>query len=218
VNRAERAAHLNCQGTPRGANSARFTRVACGPAVVNVPVQRISVPAIFLVFFRIGLFSFGGGLSGWVYRDVVVLRGWLTEDEFLSGMAVSQILPGANIANLAVYIGQKLIGPVGVAAALLGLFSGPFFAVIALASGYHIVKTLPFADAALDGVAAAAIGLLLMVVAKSAQRAARHLATLAAFVATFVAVAVLHWPLLMVVVVVGSLSVWAAWMRHRADA
>lgn len=185
---------------------------------MNAPVQRVSAPALFSVFFRIGLFSFGGGLSGWVYREVVVQRGWLTEDEFLSGMAVSQILPGANIANLGIYIGQKLIGPAGCAAALSGLFSGPFFAVIGLASVYHVVSTLPFADAALDGVAAAAIGLLLTVIAKSAQRAARHLASLAAFIATFVAVGLLHWPLLAVVAVVGALSVLAAWRRSAVDA
>jgi chromate transporter len=200
----------------------KFRALSCesypGPAVVNAPVQRVSAPALFSVFFRIGLFSFGGGLSGWVYREVVTQRGWLTEDEFLSGMAVSQILPGANIANLAVYVGQRLIGPVGTAAALLGLFSGPFFAVIALASVYRVVETLPFADAVLDGVAAAAIGLLLTVVAKGAQRAARHLATLAAFIATFVAVGLLHWPLLAVVAVVGALSVWAAWRRSAGDA
>jgi chromate transporter len=210
---------VHCQTKATGADFARSPIESHpGPAAVNVPVQRVSVPALFSVFFRICLFSFGGGLSGWVYREVVVQRGWLTEDEFLSGMAVSQILPGANIANLGVYVGQKLIGPVGSAAALLGLFSGPFFAVIGLASVYHVVKTLPFADAALDGVAASAIGLLLMVVAKGAQRAARHLATLAAFVATFVAVGLLHWPLLAVVAVVGALSVGAAWMRHSADA
>jgi len=185
---------------------------------VNASAQPVSAQALFLVFFRIGLFSFGGGLSGWVYREVVVQRGWLTEDEFLSGMAVSQILPGANIANLGIYIGQKLIGPVGSAAALMGLFSGPFFAVIGLASVYQVLKTLPYADAVLDGVAAAAIGLLLIVVAKSAQRAARHFATLAAFAATFVAVALLHWPLLVVAAVVGALSVWAAWRRSAPDA
>jgi chromate transporter len=80
---------------------------------VTTPVRRVSIAAIFSVFFSIGLFSFGGGLIGWVYRDVVLMRGWLNEDEFLSRMAVSQILPGANIANLSIYVGQKLRGPLG---------------------------------------------------------------------------------------------------------
>ena len=94
---------------------------------MTTPVQRVTIAAIFSVFFRIGLFSFGGGLTGWVYRDVVLMRGWLNEDEFLSGMAVSQILPGANIANLSIYVGQKLRGPLGASVALLGLLTVPFF-------------------------------------------------------------------------------------------
>jgi chromate transporter len=148
----------------------------------------------------------------------VLLRGWLTEDEFMSGIAVSQILPGANIANISIYVGQKLRGPLGAIVALLGLLTAPFFAVIALASAYGLLKALPNAETALDGVAAAAIGLILVVVGKGAQRAARRPTALIAFIATFVAVGLLHWPLLAVVVVVGPLSVLAAWLRRNTDA
>jgi chromate transporter len=54
----------------------------------------VSLVSLFLVFFRVGLFSFGGGLSGWIYREVVTLRGWMSDDDFFSGLALSQILPG----------------------------------------------------------------------------------------------------------------------------
>jgi chromate transporter len=172
-----------------------------------------SIAAIFLVFFRIGLLSFGGGLSGWVFREVVLTQHWLDEEEFLSGMAVSQILPGANITNLAIYIGQRLLGWPGAAAALFGLLVGPFFAVIALMAGWSLLKSLPCAEEAMEGVAAAAIGLLLIIVARSARQAATRPAALIAFLATFVAVGIMHWSLLAVVAVVGPVSVWAAWPR-----
>ena len=165
------------------------------------------------MFFRIGLFSFGGGLSGWVFREVVVLRGWLDEDEFMSGLAMSQILPGANITNLSVYIGQKLFGVAGAATAFFALLSGPFLVVIGLASVYGAINSLPFAETAMDGVAAAAIGMLLIVAGRGVKRASRHAASLAALLATFIGVAFLHLSLLLVVVVVGPLSVWAAWNR-----
>lgn len=174
---------------------------------------RPTLAALFLVFFRIGLLSFGGGLSGWVFREVVTLRGWVDEDEFMSGLAMSQILPGANVTNLAVYIGQKLFGFAGAATAFFALLCGPFFAVIGLASIYGAVNSLPFAETAMDGVAAAAIGLLLIVAGRGARRAARHTASLAALVATFAGVTFLHVSLLLVVAIVGPLSVWAAWNR-----
>lgn len=134
-----------------------------GHPLASVPAPRPSIFAIFSIFFRIGLFSFGGGLTGWVYREVVVVREWLSEDEFMSGLAMSQILPGTNISNLSIYIGQKLRGVLGAGAAIVGLLSGPFFAVIAVASAYGALKTLTFTEAAMGGVAAAAIGMLLVI-------------------------------------------------------
>lgn len=181
------------------------------------PSPRPSLAALFLVFFRIGLLSFGGGLSGWVFREVVTLRAWVDEDEFMSGLALSQILPGANITNLAVYIGQKLFGIVGAATAFFALLCGPFFAVIGLASIYGAVNSLPFAETAMDGVAAAAIGLLLIVAGRGVKRASRHTASIVALLATFIGVALLHVSLLLVVVIVGPLSVWAAWNRSAGQ-
>jgi len=184
---------------------------------VTEQAPRPTLFALFLVFFRIGLLSFGGGLSGWVFREVVTLRGWLDEDEFMSGFAMSQILPGANITNLGVYVGQKLFGVAGAAIVLFALLCGPFFAVIGLASIYGALNSLPFAETAMDGVAAAAIGLLLIVAGRGAKRASRHMASMAALLATFIGVAFLHVSLLLVVVVIGPLSVWAAWNRSAGQ-
>ena len=178
-----------------------------------VPDSRPSLITLFTVFFRIGLLSFGGGLSGWVFREVVLLRSWLDEDEFMSGLAMSQILPGANITNLAVYVGQKLYGVLGAATAFFALLCGPFFAVIGLASVYSAISGLPFVETAMTGVAAAAVGLLLIVAFRGMRRASGHIPSLIALTATFVGVAFLDLPLLLVVAIVGPLSVWAAWQR-----
>lgn len=172
-----------------------------------------SVAAIFSVFFRIGIFSFGGGISGWIYRETVTLRDWIDEDEFMSGYAMSQILPGPNVVNLSIYIGQKHSGWAGAFAAVLGLISGPFFAVIALASVYSALKTLPYSEAVMDGIAATAIGLPLIVIGRGAVRAARSPAALAALLGTFASVGLMHWSLPLVVAVIGPLSVLAAWLR-----
>jgi chromate transporter len=181
-------------------------------AVADSPAPP-SIAEIFSLFFRIGLFSFGGGLSGWVYREVVVLRGWLDEDEFMSGLALGQVLPGANIINLSVYVGQKLRGAAGALAAFFGLIFAPFFAVIGIASVYGFLKELSFAEAAMDGVAAAAIGLILIVAGRGVRRAVPRPEAIVALFVTFVAVGLLHYSLLMVVAIVGPISVLAAWFR-----
>ncbi len=179
---------------------------------MNAPPP-VSIFAIFLVFARIGLLSFGGGMSGWVYREIVQARGWLSEEEFLSGLSISQILPGTNVSNLSVYIGQKLRGGAGAVTAVFGLLVGPFFAVVGLASVYGALKVVPWVESVLDGVTAAALGLLILVCYKSVRRTTRRLPSIVAFLATFLCVAILRLPFIPVVVCVGAASVFVAWPR-----
>ncbi len=173
--------------------------------------------SLFTVFCRIGAFSFGGGLSGWVYREVVLIRPWMSEEEFLSSLAVSQILPGTNISNLAVCVGLKR-GVLGACVALCGLLIAPFLAVIGLFALYNQIAGLAWLTSALDGVTAAAIGLLLLTVWKGGRSSVRGIPSALALLATFVMIGILHWPLVPVVFGVGIFSVAAAWPRKSNDA
>jgi chromate transporter len=173
----------------------------------------ISLAAIYGLFFRIGAFSFGGGLTGWVYREVVVARQWMEEEDFLSGVALSQITPGANIANICIFVGNRLRGASGAVSALLGLLSAPFFAVIGLLSIYETIQNIGWINAALDGTAAAAVGLLVLMAWRSGRRAGRTFSSAAIILATFVAVGVLRWPLVWVVLGLAPISVALAWPR-----
>ena len=171
-----------------------------------------------MVFLKVGGLSFGGGPVGWVHREVVTLRAWLTEEQFMADLAFSQIFPGTNISNLAVCIGQRLRGFIGAATALTALLLVPFFAVIGLAMAYGSIRDRPWVQSALDGVAAAAIGLILLIAVKGARSASRSMRASVAFAATFLCVGILQWPMVPVVIVVGTLSVIAAWPRKTGDA
>src|SRR3712207_7498162 len=72
-------------------------------------------------FNRIALASFGGGLSAWSREVIVAERGWMSEEEFLSASTICRVLPGANQVNMAVFVGTKLHGAAGAAAAVAGL-------------------------------------------------------------------------------------------------
>src|SRR5208282_2387651 len=89
------------------------------------PPPRASLPALFRGFLSIGLSSFGGGLAAWIRREVVERRGWLDDKQFLTGYALSQLVPGPTNVNLAVFIGAQLRGALGVLAALAGLMLVP---------------------------------------------------------------------------------------------
>lgn len=180
--------------------------------------RRISLFALYRVFFWIGVFSFGGGLTPWMFREVVEVRGWMSKEEFLSGVAVSQILPGVNSTNLAIYIGQRLRGALGAGIALSGMLSAPFVFIIVAALTYDRLLSVPVVAVALVGVAAAATGMLLRMGIVSAGSGFRSIPSAIAMLTTFVAVGVFQWPVIPALLVIVPLSVAAAWPRKPAGA
>jgi chromate transporter len=181
------------------------------PPANKSPRVFVSLGSLYTTFFWIGLFSFGGGLSAWTHREMVQVRGWMTDEEFFSGYGLGQILPGVNSTNLAVYVGQHLRGAAGALTALGGLLSGPFVVVLAAAMTYEQLNNVPGFQVAMQGVAAAAIGLLVRMALAGAKNAARGVTPIVIMVATFAAVGIFKLPLVLVVLVMAPISVYAAW-------
>ena len=182
-----------------------------------VKKEQVPLRSIFRVFFMIGATSFGGGLTAWVHRETVIMRRWLTEEQFLSGLALGQVLPGANVTNLAVYIGQLLRGPRGAAIALGAVLTGPFFLCIGLAVIYDEAIRIPGFHAAMDGIAAAAVGMILRLGLMGAN-CCRKVAPALIALSVFVAIGILKWPMLPVIATLSPLSVVLAWPRGKRNA
>ena len=179
---------------------------------------RVPLRDIFRVFFTVGASSFGGGVTGWMHRITVEQRGWLTSEKFLAGLALGQVLPGANVTNMAVYIGQQLRGALGALVALVAVLMGPFFLVIAVATLYDEAIKIPGFHSAMDGIAAAAVGMVLRIGTAGASHGCRKAAPVVIAVAVFVAIGILQWPLAPVALVAAPLSVALAWPRGSRDA
>ena len=177
----------------------------------------VPLSKIYGLFFRIGLFSFGGQLTAWIHREVVLVRGWMTNEEFLSGMALSQILPGVNSTNTAVYVGQRLRGAWGAAAAITAMLTGPFIAVILAGILYKWIIGWHGVQSIMEGVAAVALGMLARMAISAGQSAVKDVVSGLAMLVTFVAVGVLHWPMLGVVAVVAPISVLICYFQGRHD-
>jgi chromate transporter len=174
----------------------------------------VAIADIAIVFSRIGIGSFGGGLVAWIRREAVERKHWVGDREFLSGLALSQVLPGANMTNLAVYLGLLLRGGPGAAAALLGLLGLPSIFIILLYEMYQRLHGLGALHFVLDGVAAAAIALN-VTTGIAAIRRSRSAVTFAIAAAVFLAVGVLHWSMLLVVACLAPISIAIAWRRRR---
>lgn len=177
-----------------------------------------SLGGLFREFTRIGLTSFGGGLSGWLLRVFVKERGWLTEEEFLNGLAVCQALPGVNVANMAIWIGYRLLGLKGALASLAGIIVPPAVVIVALGAGFDAISGYALTAPALNGAAGAAIGLSLVMGITTARRVARRAVPWALMVAAFAMIALLGWPLPWVVLGLGAIGIGAefSYLRGRA--
>jgi chromate transporter len=175
----------------------------------------IGLPTIFAAFLRVGCTSFGGGTAGWLYRDIVQRRGWIDDRAYLAGLALGQVLPGANGIKMTVVIGHRLRGGAGVVAAIAGLLSGPLAITIGLAMAYAGFGEHRIVHAILDGVAAAAIGLTFAAGLHSVAHGAPGPFAWAIAAATVLCVGVLGWPMLIVIPCLAPISIAVAWARQR---
>ena len=188
------------------------------------PAQAAPAPAspreLALAFSALALQGFGGVLPV-AQRELVERRHWLTRDQFMETMSVGQVLPGPNIVNLALIVGDRFFGWRGAFAALAGLLALPLTIVMTLAVLYNRFAAEPMVAGALHGMAAVAAGLILAMAVKLLPALARNPLgrglCLLALVATVVAVGGLRWPIAYAVLGIGGAAVWAAWWRLRPE-
>ena len=175
-----------------------------------------SVLEIFLAFSGIAIIGFGGVLP-FARHMMVEKRGWLTGKEFAELLAFSQFLPGGNIVNMGVVIGQRFRGVPGSVAAVAGLILLPTLIVVTLGSLYTRYADSALLHHTLAGMGAAAAGLILSMVAKMATPLFERGAgvSLGFAVLAFAGVAMFEFPLVLVLLVVAPLSIAAAWWKIR---
>ena len=165
---------------------------------------------LFLVFSQMALSGFGGVLP-WAHRNLVERKAWLTQREFVDTLALSQLLPGPNIGNMAVMIGYRYAGYAGAVAAITGLVGGPFMIMIGLGMLYQAYGALPLVQQALSGMSAVAAGLVLATGLKMAGSLKRHWRPWLFTALALAGVGALRWPLLAVVGALAPFAIAAAW-------
>jgi chromate transporter len=168
-------------------------------------------------FLKIALVSFGGGLSAWSRQVVVEERRWLTDEEFLTALTLSRLLPGPNVTNLAVYVGTRFHGLTGAGAALAGLTLIPLAIMLSLGAIYFHYHHLPGFQAVLTGLVAAGVGLTLSMGVKAGMDILRQPMALALAAAAFIGMAVLRWPLWLVLAVLAPIGMAWYWPRGREN-
>lgn len=183
------------------------------------PLRRpASAGAVFLAFNRMALQGFGGVLP--VAQHVLVERErWLDEASFLETLALAQVLPGGNVVNMALMVGDRFFGWRGALAALAGLLALPLVIVLALAALHGPFAELGPVTGALRGMGAVAAGLVIASAIKLLPGLRANVLgptlALALVALAFAAIALLRWPLLGVLGGLGAAACGLAWHRGR---
>ena len=158
-----------------------------------------------------------GGVLAVVQRELVEKKRWMTNDEFVEDWAVAQIMPGPNVVNRSIMIGERYFGWRGAVAALAGMLTFPLILVLAVAVVYAQFASQPAVAGALRGMGAVAAGLIAGMGLKLSSTLRKHplgLAVCVGLVAlTVIAMAVLRWPLFWTLPSVGLLACVLTWRK-----
>ena len=171
---------------------------------------------LFWSFTWLALQGFGGVLAV-VQRELVEKKRWMTNAEFLEDWAVAQIMPGPNVVNLSIMIGDRYFGLRGALAALAGMLTFPLMLVLALAVVYAEFASHPAVAGALRGMGAVAAGLIAGVGIKLLASIQNHPLgrplCLALAGLTFAAMAWLRLPLFWILPVIGGAACLLTWRK-----
>jgi chromate transporter len=179
------------------------------------PRAPASLGELFLAFSALALKGFGGVLP-WAQRAIVEEKRWLSNEEFVELLAFGQLLPGPNVCNLAIMVGDRFFGWRGALAALAGMLGMPAVIVIAMAWGYGQLAAHPLARGAVAGMGAVSAGLIIAMAFRLGATLKRWPAGLALSAAAFVLVGVLRWPLPPVLIGLSGLAILIAWRGRGA--
>lgn len=172
---------------------------------------------LFSSFFRIGLFTFGGGYAmlPMLQREVVEAHHWATEEEILDYFALAQCTPGVIAVNTATFVGTKLKGAVGGAVATFAVVLPSLIIISIISTVLKSFASYPVVQHAFAGIRVAVAVLIINSVIKLYQKGVKGALGNGIFVASLLLVAVLDLSPVWIVAAVLILGVVLTWKEGK---
>ncbi|MCY6959756.1 chromate transporter [Clostridium brassicae] len=149
---------------------------------------------MFITFFKIGAFTFGGGYAmiPLIEAEVVDKQNWIDKEEFLDIIVISQSFPGALAVNSSVFIGYKIGGLIGAVLALMGVVLPSFFIILIVAHFFLQFRNNHIVDLLFKGISAAVPVLVLSGIDKLAKSLDKSVDNLIILIISIVAVTIFN--------------------------
>ena len=134
---------------------------------------------LFISFFKIGAFTFGGGwaMIPLIEREVVDKQNWIKREDFVDALAIAQSLPGVLAVNISILIGNKLRGLKGCLMATLGTILPSFLIILAIAIWFVQTYGNPVVERIFKGIRPAVVALIVSPVFSTAKTARINIKT-----------------------------------------
>ncbi|WP_027624364.1 chromate transporter [Clostridium lundense] len=159
---------------------------------------------MFWSFFKIGTFTFGGGYAmiPLIQGEVVDNKKWITKEDFLDILVISQSFPGALAVNTSTFIGYKIGGVIGAVMALLGTVLPSFIIILLIASFFMEFRNNYYVDLAFNGISAAVPMLVLIAVVSLSKSVKMNYMNI--FIATVTIILIMFFNIHPVIVIIAS--------------
>jgi len=157
---------------------------------------------IFVTFFKIGAFTFGGGYAmiPLIQREAVDHRKWVTEEDILDIVAIAESTPGPIAINSATFVGYRAAGVLGSAAATFGVVLPSFVIILALSFVLQQFQEVQAVQYAFRGIQAGVLALLFKALWTMYKKAPKGWAAYVVMAGSFVATAILDINVLFVII------------------
>ncbi len=180
--------------------------------------QRSKRLQLFLSFLKIGGFTFGGGYAmiPLIQREAVEEKKWITDDDILEIVAIAESTPGPIAINSATFVGYKVAGVLGSAAATLGVVLPSFVIILAISYLLSAFQDIPAVQYAFFGIRAGVLALVVKSLWTMFKKAPKTLFSYAVMLAAFCAVALFAVGVLWVIFAAAALGLaYSLWMAGR---
>lgn len=171
---------------------------------------------LFTAFFKIGLFTFGGGMSmlPMLQRELVESKKWLTDEEILNYFAIGQCTPGIIAVNVATFCGYKRAGLSGAIVSTVGIVCPSWIVITLIASSISRFSEIAWIQRAMKGVYVAVAALLTRAVFTFGKKILTDLVTAAIAAGAFLAMSVWNVSGILIVLAAGIIGFCAQIIRN----
>lgn len=171
---------------------------------------------LYMIFFRIGLFSIGGGyvMLPMLRREMVEDRGWLTDDELIDYYAIAQATPGIIAVNTATFVGYKRRGVPGAVASTAGMVSPSLIIITVIAVFFAQFQDIPAVQRAFRGVRVAVAVLLSFTVASLIKKTVHSVLEVLLAVGSFLGISLFGISPIPILIVAALIGIAAGMIKN----